>query len=1217
MDKKNILKEIKGFLDGYNDELKYVVNVETNSKNDYAECIVHEPNKDKKIIHKRFTSFMYMKDLSKNGICLYPGNTAEFIRSKEIKYGIKITKLQTGNQKRLVNGYCYKISTTKTYNDILSYLRDGGIDPYNKLVDDMGNVIKDVMGNPVMPNKHLFYALGLTDQFFISTGVRLFKGIDEYKDIHRLTFDIETTGLRYQLSRIIKIGVRDNRGFETILDVAVENDDEAERNVIEDFFNLIDYLNPAIIAGYNSESFDFDYILGRAKILKLDLTKIKTTLKEGVTLSRRNNVSFKHGNNSDKYTATQMWGRSIIDILHATKRTAAINSEIKSNKLKYIASYEEIAKPDRTHIKGDTIGTMFKDNKIHLANKNNDYNELPDEFQEIGKKLYMLQSNRDKLDDVNYKKLRNTYLASNPEFVEWYRKQPNDMVYFLSGKKIVNNYLFDDLWETERVDELYNQSSFMLAKIIPTNFHRVCTMGTAAVWNLLLTTWSYENDIAIPTPDTSREFSGGLARCYKMGYKKRVKKIDFASLYPMIQLSEDVFPIFDITGVIKKMLLYLTTTRNIYKKLANSDELSDDEKTLFAEIDNESYVKYVNDTLTKEDRAMFKIKQLPVKILNNSLFGALGSAIAFKWSDNRCSSWITCAGRIHLRHAIDFFSRYGCIALQAVTDGINFHYPEFTTIKVTENQVLFGQSEGKIEDMWNYGGKSGMDALIVKFNKEEMKSSYMSVDDDGDAIATFNISRINYANLVEKKNKKTGEITEKVKLTGNTLKSKIMPEYIEEFIDNGLTMILHGKGSDFINYYYDYCEDIRNCNIPLKKIASKHKVNKTIDEYIKRGNDKNGKPKAKQAFMELLLESRNHMIDELFEKHKHEFDLGKNKRELTTKEKLKYVSLYMPPDPEMDSLIYYVNNGYKISDGDSKRIIDKKTGVERFSSIIINTQDMLDNPDMKGSYNYHKYLAAFNTRVKTLLIAFNPEIRDKIIVKINKKDGDKLVKQLFTMEELKLDCYDLDDYDESMYLEQKEVKFWNESGIDPRKIWDGFKVHDNMKIHYDIYEDALNYLNEKMIQVNKPLIKSVNDKLQPDDLVLIKNGSEYTLGQYNGTFINIIRENVEVPKSTYDIEQENIALEKKRIVDELMLKSPLTDGKTEIELFDESEANKFQKYLTKFKETFKIPQSYTLEDIKNNYYGVEDVLKTFITDLQSMDNIDDVSEYGVYDFDVE
>jgi len=105
-------------------------------------------------------------------------------------------------------------------------------------------------------------------------------------------------------------------------------------------------------------------------------------------------------------------------------------------------------------------------------------------------------------------------------------------------------------------------------------------------------------------------------------------------LYPMIQLSDDVFPMFDITGVIKKLLLYLTTTRNIYKKLANSDKLNEEEVTLLKEIDHEVHIKYLNDTLTTEDRAMFKIKQLPIKILNNSLFGALGSAISFNWSDN-------------------------------------------------------------------------------------------------------------------------------------------------------------------------------------------------------------------------------------------------------------------------------------------------------------------------------------------------------------------------------------------------------------------------------------------------------------------------------------------------------------------------------------------------------------------------------------------------------
>ena len=134
----------------------------------------------------------------------------------------------------------------------------------------------------------------------------------------------------------------------------------------------------------------------------------------------------------------------------------------------------------------------------------------------------------------------------------------------MGGKKLVKQYLLDDLWETEQVDELYNQSSFMLAKIVPTTYQRVCTMGTASIWNLLMTAWSYENNLAIPHPDKADRFSGGLARCYKVGFTKRSKKIDYASLYPMIQLDNDVFPMFDITNVLKKLLLLKYVKNDIF-----------------------------------------------------------------------------------------------------------------------------------------------------------------------------------------------------------------------------------------------------------------------------------------------------------------------------------------------------------------------------------------------------------------------------------------------------------------------------------------------------------------------------------------------------------------------------------------------------------------------------------------------------------------------------
>ena len=1033
MNKLNTLSEIKSFLDGYNEDLKYLVNVETDPDTNMASCVIHEPNKEKRIEKIKYTPFMYMKDLSLFNLKLYAKNP-EIYENKLIQYGITITPLKTGGHKRLKNGYCFKLTSSKSYNAIMNFLKDGKIFPYEKERDDFGNEIKDKKGDPIYLYREMFYSPRTTEQFFISTQSRLFKGFEEYKNIHKLTFDIETTGLRYQMSRVFAIGVRDNRGFETILEVEKSNDDESEGKLIQNFFKLINYIRPAIISGYNSEDFDFEFILGRAKLLNVDLSQVPTTLKVGVDLKRRPNVSVKYGNMADKFTATEMWGFSVIDILHAVKKTAAINSDIKENKLKYIAKHEKIAKPNRTYIPGEdgAIGRYYNENKIFVINDKNEYIIVPDDYQEVSKKLYALQTNKTKITEEQYSILRKKYLDENPNFITWFKENAllSKMSKFIGGKRLVKQYLLDDLWETEQVDELYNQSAFMLAKIVPTTFQRVCTMGTAAIWNLLLTAWSYENDLAIPHPDISEQFSGGLARCYKVGYSTRIVKIDYASLYPMLQLTWGIFPMFDITGVIEKMLLYLTTTRNIYKKLAINDKLNQEEIALLKEIDPNIHEKLLNDNITAEDndhinkqiteidRLLFKVKQLPIKILNNSLFGALGSNKSFNWSDNVCAARITCSGRLELRHAISWFSKYNCVALLAVTDGINFQIPNKTNIRITDFGQIIETTEDLIENMWHYKDKIGISALIEKYNNEEMKGNFMSVDNDGEYISCLNLSRINYATLSLVKDKKTGEMKEKIKLTGNTIKSKVMPEYVEEFIDKGLNLILHGKGAEFVQYYYDYAEDIFYKRIPLKKIATKNRIKSTLAVYKKRGKDKNGRDKGMQAYMELLLEKRNAIACELFEKHKSELTFSKSEEKLSVEEKTKLVANYMPQEPELDSVVYHVNTGYLKSHGSSSRIKDKNTGLERFASTLISANDLLENPNMIGDYNVVKYLDAFNKRVEPILLGFDEEIQKNMLSKIvkkktkdefgNKRVVEELTRNMYSNDQLELKNFDSD-----------------------------------------------------------------------------------------------------------------------------------------------------------------------------------------------------------------
>ena len=107
----------------------------------------------------------------------------------------------------------------------------------------------------------------------------------------------------------------------------------------------------------------------------------------------------------------------------------------------------------------------------------------------------------------------------------------------------------------------------------------------------------------------------------------------------------------------------------------------------------------------------------------------------------------------------------------------------------------------------------------------------MGLDIDDVCSSTINFARKNYAN----------DIDGKIKLVGNSVKSKKMSVYIEEFLGKGIRMLLDGDGHSFINFYYEYVDKIYNFQIPLVKIATKAKVKATIAEYKKKSLLKNKK----------------------------------------------------------------------------------------------------------------------------------------------------------------------------------------------------------------------------------------------------------------------------------------------------------------------------------------------------------------------------------------
>jgi len=945
---------IENFLNGGDDE-KYIVGVEYDYPSNSISKIIQDPIKGKIVKTDSFVPFLWVGDLSNLN---FYGNSKSTQKQMMGKYGIIIEKLETHGNQRLENGMKFLVKSIKSYTDLINFFKTGGLDPWGEEV-----------------RKH-FTILSPVEQYLVQTRKRLFKGIEDYGDVYRFVFDIETTGLDPETCKIILIGVKDNRGLQETISAFGE---DGEKKCIEIFLKYIKDLKPTIVAGYNSAFFDWPFILKRAQILGVDvngLTQIFTS-----TGMKEKKGMLKLANEIEDYTQHVIWGFNIIDIAHSVRRAQAINSEIKSWGLKYITTYLEKEKPNRVYVEGNQISKIYLDNESYYVNpKTGGYK---------------------KIGEVGTDRLMERFPG---KFEIW------------PGRKIVEQYLDDDLYETMVVDDSFSQSTFLLSKLVPTTYERIATMGTATLWKIIMLAWSYENNLAIPAKDEKRPFTGGLSRLLNVGFAKNIVKFDYSSLYPSIQLVYDVFPDCDVMSVQKSMLKYFRNIRIKYKHLAS--ELKD------------------SDPVAAE---MYDRKQLPIKIFINAYFGSLSAPHVFPWGEMDSGETITCIGRQCLRMMIMFYMQKGYKPLVMDTDGVNFETPDSAA-----DALYVGKG---LNELVKEGKEyKGIEAHTAEFNDIFMRNE-MGLDIDYTAPACINVSRKNYIIKLIKKGK------EKIKLTGNTIKSKKLQTYVVEFLDEGLKYLLNGDGHSFVELYYNYVEKIYNKEIPLAKIANKARVKQSVSDYKKhiQKTTKSGSLMSRQAHMELILQN--------------DYPAG------------------------LGDTIFYVNNGTKKSSGDVQKVTKPTRkqqeeftekhgypmpdGYIEVSCYMIPEKEITDNPNLLGDYNVARYLNNFNKRVEPLLVAFKPEIREDILI------DDPKDRQYFTRNQCELvNGYPLkesgqDKFDEVMTLSDSEVVFWNKVGRDPFFMY----VENSLELVDQYWVDH----NRKVLQLQAASTVSNEDEIIGND----------------------------------------------------------------------------------------------------------------------------------------
>jgi len=961
-------EEIKSFLEGSDPE-QHIVSIEYDYVSNCIYKIKETPDKGKSIQKDKLTAFAWVGDL--RGLNFY-NSSKDQQKEAMTKYGIVIEKLRTDGNKRLENGLTFMVKSLKGYRELIQFFRDGGIDPWGEKTKDKIMVLPPV------------------EQYLISKEKRLFKGFEEYNDITRFVFDLETTALEPKDGRIFMIGMKTNKGFLKVIEC---KDEDQERKGLVEFFRIIDEIKPSIIGGYNSANFDWYWIFERCKALHIDLKKIPTSLNHLKPISQKESM-LKLANEVERYNQVQMWGYNVIDIIHSVRRAQAINSNIKEAGLKYITKYIDAEAKDRIYIDHTKIGPMYAEKNEYWLNTTNG------KYKKVG--------SDPKVDEVCYRR--------------------GDIYIKTTGDDIVERYLDDDLEETLIVDDEFNQGTFLLASLVPTTYERVSTMGTATLWKMIMLAWSYKYGLAIPKKEEQRRFVGGLSRLLKVGYSKDVLKLDYSSLYPSIQLVHDVFPDCDITGAMKGLLSYFRSTRIMYKNLASEYKSIDKKKSL-------SY-----------DR-----KQLPIKIFINAFFGSLSAPQVFPWGDIDMGEQITCTGRQYLRQMLKFFIKRGYTPLVCDTDGMNFSLPEGGV----DDRVYIGKGlNWLVKEGKEY---RGYDADVAEFNDMFMRGE-MGLDCDGTWSSCINLARKNYATL---------EHNGKIKLTGNSIKSKKMPKYIEVFLDKGIRLLLEGRGQEFVDYYYDYLQTIFDQKIPLMQIASKSKVKQSIEDYIKRSKQttKAGALMSRQAHMELAIrDGLNVNLGDIIyyvnngtkASHRDVQKVNRPKKGWTDEQINLYFSNYKKSDYKNKEQ-YLLNNGWEKSWSDDNwvrsdsKYKEANTGIPtdmayrvatsdsviQLNSYMLDPSDIENNPDMTGEYNVPRAIVTFNKRVEPLLIVFKEEVRSGLLVKNPEERGFFTKEQCELINGVPFEERDQDDLDEHlMKMEEGEVEFWDKVGIDPNYMYE-------------------------------------------------------------------------------------------------------------------------------------------------------------------------------------
>jgi DNA polymerase, archaea type len=334
----------------------------------------------------------------------------------------------------------------------------------------------------------------------------------------------------------------------------------------------------------------------------------------------------------------------------------------------------------------------------------------------------------------------------------------------------LKRYNLDDVRETLALSELLGYPFFLQAQIFPFSYQNIFVRGNATKVNALFLREYLRRRTSIPKPMARGDFEGGYTDVFVEGVVKNVVHCDVASLYPSIMVSFKLKPAGDSLDIFLPLLRDLRAFRLEAKKK-------------------------VHEVTSPHEREYFQALQQTFKVLINSFYGYLGTAL-HHFSDPGLAAEVTRLGREIIRTMLDWLKQEGAMPVEIDTDGIYFVPPSGV---VTEEQAK---------------------ELIERLS--ESLPEGIEVEMDGRYASMFSYKKKNYALLGE-----SGKVT----IRGSGLRSRGMEKYLREFLSAMIRLLLEGRGEHVYELCGDLSERLERHQVDISLIARTETLTESPDSY--------------------------------------------------------------------------------------------------------------------------------------------------------------------------------------------------------------------------------------------------------------------------------------------------------------------------------------------------------------------------------------------------